>query len=100
MTDFGHEELLHFWAEAGYRNWFGRSDAFDAQCRERVLLGQQHADAFSVDLLQHLKHLLDHQRREAADRATHPAPPHPQHHLTRNASARAARRVSASGIRD
>jgi acyl-CoA reductase-like NAD-dependent aldehyde dehydrogenase len=30
----------------------------------------------------------------------YPAAPRPQHHLTRNASARVARRVSASGIRD
>ena len=37
MTDSKHDELLRFWADAGYQRWFSRSDAFDAQCRERFL---------------------------------------------------------------
>jgi uncharacterized protein (DUF924 family) len=34
----GSAEVLHFWfEEAGREQWFKRSDAFDAQCRERFL---------------------------------------------------------------
>lgn len=30
-------ELLQFWAAAGRERWFSRTDAFDAQCRDRFL---------------------------------------------------------------
>ncbi|MFI4969320.1 MAG: DUF924 family protein [Lysobacterales bacterium] len=29
--------IVAFWSEAGYRRWFARDDAFDAQLRERFL---------------------------------------------------------------
>ena len=41
--DVSAGEVVGFWQDAGPEKWFTRSDAFDAQCRERFLDAHFHA---------------------------------------------------------